>query len=632
MDALRRRGAGEMGIGALIIAIAIIITSALVGDVIFNVLHAYSNESNAVAESSYSYAMGDISVSKVYGIVGSKNGVAGLLITGRLMPRVDLFDLRFLHISLKLNDEVRWYTLSQNVSTNDDYYSALSKANANHYAVYVFKSSASPWDPSNGSYLISPEDILNFVVLRDKLIQKYEFYLPFVTTTTGPSDTDNFVNFIVYQDSTVINIDTNNDGIPDVTLSGNRGDILHWGGHTPSEFPVVGAHIWANHPVNAYYKYVMSDWGAYEDGEYQYELQNVREWGKEYYIPIRQSFTAIVASYDRTLVQVDTNNDGTAEYTQTLNKGQTWVLNNLPAGTHIFATDRINVVEINTKDSTYYGNTSAFTLLPVDGLESQYFVPKEEGYNYENAVDYTKVYLLGIYDDTRVFVDENRDGTPDFSFILNRGQQARYSHPATDARIYSSKPFYAVYRFDVYARDPWIDVYRHYTYAFSLIGSKHQTSDIVLWINGDSSWHVKPGNSFDLVNFVLMGDNTVSVDYGMDGSADRTDYLHAGDLAYYGPNYSGSSISEIKSTSGGAVYKSSIGWWDQRSEGAGARTILYSSQGSFSGDEKILIHSGEYAKLYMKNTYTSSLTSVNFEVPYSFESGESLALLYSSGM
>ncbi len=617
---------GEMGIGALIMLTTVIIVSMVAGATIFHVLNSTSNTTTGTSSNVSPYVTGTMEISHVYGIM-TPNGISGLVLDAHTAPTVNSVDMRYITISLLLNGGMRRFTLSPNVSSNDDYYSALNAADANHYSVYLaYRSPDSGWDPSNGSYVVSSSDRVEIIIANEKATSEY--YLPFVSTTLGPSATSNYVIFDVQQDDTVIKIDENDDGVFDLTLHGNAGDVLRWGGSSSSTFPVAGAHIVSNKPVDVYYRYAFEDWGAYEDGTYSYTLLSTNMWGKNYYIPIEHTWTSIVSDTNQNEVYVDTNGDGHSDYTKTLDRGSTWTLQSLPAGTHVWSRYPVGVAIIN-RDHGYYDNTSATTLLPTSLLGNEYFVPKEHGYVYENSRDLTKVYIEVTSDDTKVYVDSNGDGKPDRVYTLNAGQTAYYSQPAEGARIYANRPFYAIYRFDIYGEDPWAGIYRHYTHEFELLPGSSSVSNLIVPISGDSSYHVASGNSFDLINAVsYRNDNEIKIDYQSDGTIDRTDTVSYGGIVYYGPEYTSNSVATIYS-SGAVFYKAHVGWWDQISDTTCARAIYIT--GTHSLSYAPMVSSGEYVKIFLKNTVSDAQTSVGFQVSPGLNSNDRFVLLYSSG-
>ena len=626
---------GELGIGALIIFVSLIVVAAIIGTVILNIAIAYGNNVSHTESSAYEYSIGCFEISKIYGIRGFNghfySGLIGLLIDAKLAPTIHNANLKYIAITIKMNDDVRRYTLSPNVSISDTYQTAILKATNKTYAVYLaYRSQDSPWDPEKGSYEVNNKDVVEFIVLANKIESNFSFVFPYFDPDTGVSSTDNLLIFNIYSNDTTINIDVNHDGHPEYIISGNRGDTKVFNLNGISG--IQGASISSNYPVNIAYRHNSADYGTYEDGSYRYTLLPYEDWGTTYFVPIAQKWVIITSATNNNVVSVDTNGDNVPDLSNTLNSGQTWKLSNVPSGSKIWASNKIMVVEVN-EDHDYYDNTSAFTLLPINEVGSEYFVPAEHNYKYDNSVDYTKVYLLSTHDNTRIYIDTNNDGTPEHSLVMNSGELRYYSHPVKGARIYANYPFYAIYKFDVYGQDPWAGVMRHYVYTYSLLPSSFGISKAYLHIGGKNSGHVPSGYSSDSISVIsLANGNTIKMDYQLDGTWDRTDNANHGDVVTYGPEYSGSSDCEIMGTKKFLVYKSTMGWWDQISENTGANLEIPSLGGASSiTGVKILAHPSDVLAVYIQNTINSGERFAIINVPSSFESNEAIVLIYSSG-
>jgi len=214
----------------------------------------------------------------------------------------------------------------------------------------------------------------------------------------------------------------------------------------------------------------------------------------------------------------------------------------------------------------------------------------------------------------------------------NAGEQAIYNHPKMGAKIYANKDIYAIYQFDVYAQDPWASVYRHYTYAFSLLPQIFSTNEIRISYTGHlNNGHMPSYGSENTISVVsTTNSNTIKMDYDSDGVVDRESTVNYGDVVYYGSEYTGNAKATIKS-SGMLMYLSDIGWWDDISEHTSAFAIVPCSESSgVSAGDGLSIYPGDSVKLYIQNTINSAQTGVNIQIPSSF-SGDEMVLVFSSG-
>jgi len=96
--------------------------------------------------------------------------------------------------------------------------------------------------------------------------------------------------------------------------------------------------------------------------------------------------------------------------------------------------------------------------------------------------------------------------------------------------LQSEKPFFAIYISDIYARDPWRNVYRHYTHAFPLMPSSLVGKIYNVGTTRPTTTHGWPYNLLMITS--LENSNTIQFDAESDGVIDSTIILNEGEYAY----------------------------------------------------------------------------------------------------
>ncbi len=187
---------GSMGIGALIIFIALVLVAAIAAAVIIQTANKVRDDAQHTSDRISAQFLGLFNVISVYGDrdpdgngVNSEN-IETLVITAKIVSSSDV-DLRDIAITIKTDALVSHLMLAQNVATTDsNYQDALAKTTSDRYAVYLANRAAdSPWDPSAGSYNLGPNDVVVFVInltaTHQPLSVHTQFDVNFVNTYTG---------------------------------------------------------------------------------------------------------------------------------------------------------------------------------------------------------------------------------------------------------------------------------------------------------------------------------------------------------------------------------------------------------------------------------------------------------------
>lgn len=283
----------------------------------------------------------------------------------------------------------------------------------------------------------------------------YDYYATYRFASLPGNNWVSGMRIVAQQNDTAYYLDTNNDGTAEYT------GTLDAGGMYEVDVP-TGVHLNTDKPVTV----VQYD-DSYADWEDVY-LASTNEWGTDYwYAGIRgyqRSYDHLLftAMTDGTVVNVDLNNDGMAEQTFTINRGQvakysayagyhdSSVGKDTRAGAHITSNYPIQA-HVFSSMAALFG--SAYTLLPTEALGTDYHSPfiKWQRGGSSNWDDSDRILVVASQDATTVSIDENNDGVPEQTALLHQGQTFEYpsyNKPTPfpmGTHISADKPIGAVY-------------------------------------------------------------------------------------------------------------------------------------------------------------------------------------------
>ncbi len=183
---------GSMGIGALIIFIALVLVAAIAAAVIIQTANHIRDSADHTSDRISQQFLGMFDVISVYGDRGASlsHNLLAISISTKVVSTSEI-DLRHIAISIQTEDSVSHLFLSPAVSTLDTTYdAALSKTSSTTYSVYLPNRAVdSPWDPDNGSYNVGPNDVVVFVInltaTEQELPTHTTFQIHFSNTYTG---------------------------------------------------------------------------------------------------------------------------------------------------------------------------------------------------------------------------------------------------------------------------------------------------------------------------------------------------------------------------------------------------------------------------------------------------------------
>lgn len=262
---------------------------------------------------------------------------------------------------------------------------------------------------SNNDYGLYDDLMSSYVLLPTSMWGK-EFFVPLMGLG---------MKVIACNDGTVVDVDVDHDGSPDITRTLNAGQVTLLTG-----IP-AGSHIIANQPVfPVVYNYNSSN----KDDFWTYEMLPLELQGKEFYAAERgYSYTRmlIVCTANDSEVKVDTDANGGFDLVLNGNRGQVLEVYDFSVGAHVSGDSPLSVVLKNDRwvrdpwKSVYRHFSWAYSLFPIDygkiNLFKEFFlgtVPHPPN----------RVSLVSLADGNTISVDVNDDGVVDMTNTLNKQQ------------------------------------------------------------------------------------------------------------------------------------------------------------------------------------------------------------------
>ncbi|MBN2541898.1 PQQ-binding-like beta-propeller repeat protein [bacterium] len=394
---------------------------------------------------------------------------------------------------------------------------------------------------------------------------QYEYWVPYVSTHTGCASGNASRLYVrgVYN-TTNIDIDFDHDDIIDSSFVLNVNETQSF------SIPLLesGTHIITNKPIQSYYYFHCSNHGLYEDGSMSYALypSNVAGWD---YAVFPADYTTVLAIENATTVFVDSDYDGTSDFSFVLNRGEVNTFSTISHAAHIYSANEKKIVVVNAFHSgDYYSTTSAYNLLPVDLLGMEYYAPEVHNYTLTVVSLDSRVEVIAVQSGTNLTIN----GTP---YTPALGEMVTFTTEA-EVTITSDKPVAATHIADIFATDPWgSHENRHYMYAFNLFPEDILSERYILPQTGGTTTHGFPKVQYSIISF--SDGNFIELDLLDDGSIDTSFTLHEGDIGYFHEGEYvpfNSSFLSLQSSSPVQVTYSYRGWWSNRSETTQGRIII----------------------------------------------------------
>jgi uncharacterized repeat protein (TIGR01451 family) len=321
-----------------------------------------------------------------------------------------------------------------------------------------------------------------------------------------------------------------------------------------------------------------------------WEMPRVSDWGRQYTIPIGEDLgrgqgtapfsdfdyvsASIMAAYDATVVQIDTNADGVFDRTQTINAGETAFVRGSvdPATISIHSGAKISSslpvqVQLRAGNCRAPYSGRSYTLVPVEKWSNDYWSPVSSfvigvngcvvGYNppQPNASADVDIYIVNPNTAPLVVNYENAGGAGPLtvppnstaSYLKLLGAQAGLQRSNTQGvHLFSTQRFWAVTAVDTTSLG---NNGADFDWSYSLIPANQLSARVALsWAPGNANTPPTAGNEVNGSTVYVQATTdgtTVRADLNGDGAFDNFDIngdSDAADLNAYGYNETTSSV------------------------------------------------------------------------------------------
>ena len=259
------------------------------------------------------------------------------------------------------------------------------------------------------------------------------------------------------------------------------------------------------------------------------------QWGYDFKIPVGENADVndmfeyvgaiVMAATDGTILTIDTDNDGSADITTSIDEGESYLIDgNLSYGASINASNKIQVHLITGNYCEAY-ETRWFTLTSTEKWTDSYFDPvaTQDGSGDSNDPTYVHFYNPN---NTAISINwKTEGGTSQTSTNVSAGGVAWLEVPdGTGSHFYSDdeKPFYAIATVDSEGEE-----YMH-DWGFALLPESQLTSQITMvgFAPGENPFDPKGGNNSPVwitggyrQGNTGSGSITICIDYNGDGGA-----------------------------------------------------------------------------------------------------------------
>jgi uncharacterized repeat protein (TIGR01451 family) len=244
------------------------------------------------------------------------------------------------------------------------------------------------------------------------------------------------------------------------------------------------------------------------------EVFDTRKWGTSYQVPVginspaavagtMFTYTAlsIMAKDDDTVVQVDTNADGTVDLTQTLDQGESILVANISQGATVTSS---SAVQVDLMTGQVGSSVAArwFSLIPKADWSDSYYSPVRTTTNGTNSV------ILYNPGTAAITVNIDTQTGPQAPINIAAGSIARFNLTTSGAHFYTSgDPFYAILTADYNSPS--------YEWGALLIPELDLTPSVVVgWAPGSDG--VPPTNNYSPVWITPVSATTVYLKYDGD--------------------------------------------------------------------------------------------------------------------
>jgi hypothetical protein len=361
---------------------------------------------------------------------------------------------------------------------------------------------------------------------------QHYYYVPHVAGNSefypaNDSYTDLFI--LITEDGTDYEVDQEGDGIYENQFNGVSAGVIDYYQHNSNPRyggPLAtGASIRSNKPLQVTFTFNQNDYSTYDAGFMSASIIPKEAWGSNFVVPVNSTYFYI---FSDSPTQVKITPPGQSTSTYTISARKNIKFSNISSGTTITADDPVYVLAVNCQPDQNY--PWMYNVLPIEKIGLEYYHDTTYG-EYDTWPTIPKIWITAVNDGTIVNIDENKDGTNEYTYYLNANTSAIYSNPKKGAHIWANEKMYVVYV------ENWNQSF-HGKFgggATEYLPTASYGNNYALCEIGGSGYLADNQRIFIVAN----GDNTtVKIDFNWDG-VDLTKKLDKGEVwAVFWPKFS----------------------------------------------------------------------------------------------
>ena len=249
----------------------------------------------------------------------------------------------------------------------------------------------------------------------------------------------------VTRDDTNYDLDLDGDGVYENTYSGLAAGTYeafyrtNW--PSPNGTLATGASIRSDHPLHVLLWFGENDFGTYDSGFLKTSLLPVHQWGEEFVVAANSNYLYIFAASSATAVVTP---PGQASVNYVISPRTNVKLSGITAGTTVTADSPVYVLAVNC--GTDQNFPWMYNVLPLSMIGNEYFHDSTYG---EVDLSWTwptdpKLWITSVANGTDVYIDEDNDDVPDFTYYLDAGESFTFPNPVQGTHILSNRDIYVV--------------------------------------------------------------------------------------------------------------------------------------------------------------------------------------------
>jgi len=180
----------------------------------------------------------------------------------------------------------------------------------------------------------------------------------------------------------------------------------------------------------------MNHFGTYDAGLLATSLLPVHMWGDTFVVPADSTYMYIFAPSE---TAVTVTPPGQASTGYTLSPRTNVKLSGIAAGTSVAADNPVYVLAVNCQTDQNF--PWMYNVLPLSMVGNDYFHDSTYG-----EVDFSwpwptnpVLWITAVYDGTGVYIDEDNDDVPDYTYSVNAGEFITFPNPVRGTHIYSDQ-------------------------------------------------------------------------------------------------------------------------------------------------------------------------------------------------